>query len=146
MDLLFRWAHCLPFYQTCKSITPFHTQPWSGNDSTPPLTRLSEVVLNINVKIKEPPGVTKNGYGGGDAHSTRHSITRSPLSLPGRKSALESPALLLPFCPAKSQIGSTEWTRLNDKCCFRISILNSRGRTLQFYYTHPQSHIASSEL
>lgn len=32
----------------------------SGDDSTPPLTRLSEVVLNINVKIAEPPGPTRD--------------------------------------------------------------------------------------
>lgn len=69
------------FAEPCKSIALFHTHLWSGNDSTPPLTRLSEVVLNINVKIKKPPGLTKNRYRRGDAHFPRHSITRSPLSL-----------------------------------------------------------------
>lgn len=47
------------FPELRKNVSLLHTRLWSGNDSTPPLTRLSEVVLNINVKIKGPPGATK---------------------------------------------------------------------------------------
>lgn len=76
-----------------------YTPVGGGNGSTPPLMRLAEVVLNIDVQIQEPPALRRNRglFSGGDASPTV-CVSRLPEVTPWGQEV----GLLDPLSPSSS--------------------------------------------